>query len=183
MAFKVRLFHGSPDYESLHVAKLTCFPLERRDYKPYSQARVCFAPDGLHLQLLAFEAEPLPESSMMAFFSFAEKVPVSYTHLDVYKRQGFQRRILFYQIVTHLSIGFSFISQHCFGAVSPLLPKHEPPVNSGGLGAIFLQFSAFYAILYEPYYAFCAVFWLFIQEKPCHGGFYHGKNFPFYFGL
>ena len=75
MAFKVRLFHGSPDYESLHVAKLTCFPLERRDYKPYSQARVCFAPDGLHLQLLAFEAEPLPESSMMAFFSFAEKVP------------------------------------------------------------------------------------------------------------
>lgn len=25
MAFKVRLFHGSPDYESLHVAKLTCF--------------------------------------------------------------------------------------------------------------------------------------------------------------
>ena len=75
MAFKVRLFHSSPDYESLHVAKLTCFPLERRDYKPYSQARVCFAPDGLHLQLLAFEAEPLPESSMMAFFSFAEKVP------------------------------------------------------------------------------------------------------------
>ncbi len=32
MAFKVRLFPGAPDYETLHVAKLTCFPLETRDY-------------------------------------------------------------------------------------------------------------------------------------------------------
>ena len=75
MAFKVRLFHGSPDYESLHVAKLTCFPLERRDYKPYSQARVCFSHGGLSLQLLAVEAEPLPQSELRAVFRFTGDEP------------------------------------------------------------------------------------------------------------
>ena len=68
MAFKVRLFPGAPDYETLHVAKLTHFPLEPRDYKPYSQARICFADGSLHLQLLSFEAAPLPDSSMEAVF-------------------------------------------------------------------------------------------------------------------
>ncbi|MEM1485405.1 hypothetical protein V6615_11070 [Oscillospiraceae bacterium PP1C4] len=68
MSFKVKLFSGAPDYETLHVAKLTCFPLEKRDYKPYSQARICFAEDGLHVQLLAFEAKPLPDSAMKAVF-------------------------------------------------------------------------------------------------------------------
>lgn len=69
MAFKVKLFPDGVDYESLHVAKLTNFPLEPRDYKPYSQARVSFASDGMHLQLLAFEATPLNESRMTAVFN------------------------------------------------------------------------------------------------------------------
>ena len=75
MAFKVRLFPGEPDYETLHVAKLTTFPLEKRDYKPYSQARVCFSHGGLSLQLLAFEAEPLPQSEVRAVFRFTGDEP------------------------------------------------------------------------------------------------------------
>lgn len=75
MAFKVRLFPSEPDYETLHVAKLATFPLEKRDYKPYSQARVCFSHGGLCLQLLAFEAEPLPQSEMRAVFRFSADEP------------------------------------------------------------------------------------------------------------
>lgn len=69
-AFKVRKFETAPDYESLHVAKITDFPLEKRDYKPYSQARICFSSEGLHVQLLSFEASPLAESKMTAIFQF-----------------------------------------------------------------------------------------------------------------
>lgn len=75
MAFKVRLFPGAPDYETLHVAKLTCFPLETRDYRPYSQVRICFAADALHLQLLSFESKPLPDSRMEAVIQLADASP------------------------------------------------------------------------------------------------------------
>lgn len=64
MSFKVRLFLGAPDFETLHVAKLREYPLEPRDYKPYAQARICFAADGLHVQLLSFESKPLPQSEV-----------------------------------------------------------------------------------------------------------------------
>ncbi len=67
MPFKVKLFAHAPDYEALHVAKITHFPMEKRDYKPYSQVRCCF--DGakaLHLQFLSFESTPLPSSLMRA---------------------------------------------------------------------------------------------------------------------
>ena len=73
---KVRRLEGSPDFEALPVAKLTCFPLEPRDYKPYSQARICFDLTGnLHLQLLSFEAAPLPESCMTAVLRASEQDP------------------------------------------------------------------------------------------------------------
>lgn len=70
MSFKVRLFSGAPDFETLHVAKLRDYPLEPRDYKPYAQARICFAADGLHIQLLSFEAEPLPQSEVRTVLAF-----------------------------------------------------------------------------------------------------------------
>lgn len=76
MAFKVRRFPGAPDFETLHVAKITEYPLEKRDYKPYAQARICFAGDGMHLQLLAFEAEPLPESKICAVLKLTPNAPL-----------------------------------------------------------------------------------------------------------
>lgn len=66
MAFKVRMFGETPDFESLHAAKLTNFPLEKRDYKPFSQARICFSHQGLHVQFHSFEAVSLPDSRMDA---------------------------------------------------------------------------------------------------------------------
>lgn len=66
MAFKVCCLPGSPDFETLHAAKLTDFPLEKRDYKPFSQARICFSGEGLHVQFHAFEAESLPQSEIRA---------------------------------------------------------------------------------------------------------------------
>ncbi len=84
MAFKVKLFQGAVDYETLHVAKLTDFPLEKRDYKPYSQVRICFAGDGMHLQLLAFEASPLSESRMTAVFILTPLYESACLSLELY---------------------------------------------------------------------------------------------------
>ena len=75
MSFKVRLFLGAPDFETLHVAKLREYPLEPRDYKPYAQARICFAADGLHVQLLSFESKPLPQSEVRAVFALTPGAP------------------------------------------------------------------------------------------------------------
>lgn len=66
MAFKVFRFSGAPDYETLQAAKLTNFPLEERDYKPFSQARICLSATGLHVQFHCFEAESLPSSCVRA---------------------------------------------------------------------------------------------------------------------
>lgn len=67
MAFKVCRFSGAPDFETLQAAKLTDFPLEKRDYKPFSQARICFSAEGFHVQFHCFEAESLPQSAIHAF--------------------------------------------------------------------------------------------------------------------
>lgn len=58
------------DWETVYAAKLTCFPFEKRDYKPFAQGRLCLCPEGLHVQLISFEVRPLvagsvPESSCL----------------------------------------------------------------------------------------------------------------------
>lgn len=92
MAFKVKLFQDGVDYESLHVAKLTDFPLEKRDYKPYSQARICFASDGMHLQLLAFEAAPLTESRMTAVFNLTPLYKTGCISTELYANGRFSAK-------------------------------------------------------------------------------------------
>lgn len=79
MAFKVCRFSGAPDFETLHAAKLTDFPLERRDYKPFSQARICFSAEGLHVQFHCFEAESLPQSAIRAFLRLPAAELVEFT--------------------------------------------------------------------------------------------------------
>ena len=46
MAFKVRLFPGEPDYETLHVAKLTTFPLESGITSPIPRRASAFLTAG-----------------------------------------------------------------------------------------------------------------------------------------
>lgn len=49
---------GKPDYASLPVAKVICYPLEKRDYRPYVQAQFTLDKDALTCRLLSFEAQP-----------------------------------------------------------------------------------------------------------------------------
>lgn len=46
------------------VAKITSYPLEKAEYKPFAQARLCALPQGLGVQLWAFEAQPADQSSL-----------------------------------------------------------------------------------------------------------------------
>lgn len=70
MAFKVKLFHNAPDFEALQVAKLDYYIPDHASYRPFSQAHVCFSPQGLHVQLLSFETFSPPESLIQATLCF-----------------------------------------------------------------------------------------------------------------
>ena len=59
----------SPTFDSLPTYKITCYPLEKRDYKPFAQAQVCLTPVSLVLRLWAFEAHPRPSSRVEAAFT------------------------------------------------------------------------------------------------------------------
>ena len=53
---------GEPLWNSLPAAKIINYPLEKADYKPYAQARLCISNDDFYIQLLAFEVEPEEKS-------------------------------------------------------------------------------------------------------------------------
>ena len=53
---------GDPLWNSLPAAKIINYPLEKADYKPYAQARLCVSNDDFYIQLLAFEVEPEEKS-------------------------------------------------------------------------------------------------------------------------
>ena len=60
--FPVSMITGDPLWNSLPAAKIINYPLEKADYKPYAQARICVSNDDLYIQLLAFEVEPEEKS-------------------------------------------------------------------------------------------------------------------------
>lgn len=69
MTVKIGLAASLPAWDSLYAAKITHYPLEKADYKPYAQARCCIVDGdipGIGFQLLAFEAEP-PADSRISF--------------------------------------------------------------------------------------------------------------------
>ena len=53
--FPISMITGEPLWNSLPAAKIINYPLEKADYKPYAQARLCISNDDLHIQMLAFE--------------------------------------------------------------------------------------------------------------------------------
>ena len=74
MAFKVSKIKGAPVYDSLPVAKIVTYPLEKRDYKPFAQNILCASDDYLHLQIWAFEVNPSPGSRLeCVLYLFAGK--------------------------------------------------------------------------------------------------------------
>lgn len=61
------------DFESLPLAKITHYPLEPADYKPYAQGALCLAEDKIGLRLSSFEVEPPQESEIgLVLFAFPE---------------------------------------------------------------------------------------------------------------
>lgn len=58
-----------PRFDALPTYKITCYPLEKRDYKPFAQAQVCRTTGSFWVRLWAFEAKPRPQSRVEALFT------------------------------------------------------------------------------------------------------------------
>ena len=70
MDFKISLIEGQPVWDALPVGKIIYYPLEKRDYRPFAQARMCVNETDFFLRLWAFETRPSPESVLMARLNF-----------------------------------------------------------------------------------------------------------------
>lgn len=68
--FPISMITGEPLWNSLPAAKIINYPLEKADYKPYAQARLCISNDFLCIQMLAFEVEPEEKSIVGAALAF-----------------------------------------------------------------------------------------------------------------
>jgi len=64
MSYYVSYAAEEVNFEALPVAKITKYPLEKADYKPFAQCILCAVPDGLWLRLWAFEVFSSPESEL-----------------------------------------------------------------------------------------------------------------------
>ncbi|MCL2033663.1 MAG: hypothetical protein FWG94_02900 [Oscillospiraceae bacterium] len=74
MSFKVSKITGLPVYDSLPVAKVVTYPLEKRDYRPFAQNILCVSDDALHLRMWSFEVNPSPGSRLeCVLYMFDEK--------------------------------------------------------------------------------------------------------------
>lgn len=62
--YKVIFSAKQLDLDALPVAKITSYPLEKRDYKPFAQCILCAADGQLFLRMWAFEVSPMPGSTL-----------------------------------------------------------------------------------------------------------------------
>jgi len=67
MSYKISSLVDLSGADSLMVAKIIDYPLEKAEYKPYAQGRLCLLPHGLAVQLWAFEVTPSQHSSLQVF--------------------------------------------------------------------------------------------------------------------
>lgn len=58
----------TPNLDSMPVAKITDYPLEKRDYKPFAQAVLCMGTDAFFLRMWAFEVSPPAGSALECVF-------------------------------------------------------------------------------------------------------------------
>ena len=70
MSFPVSKISGLPVWDSLPVAKIIRYPLEKRDYKPLAQARLCVNETDFCLRMWAFETAPSLESRLICSLNF-----------------------------------------------------------------------------------------------------------------
>jgi len=74
MQFKVFRISALSQLDSLPVAVIKDYPLEKRDYKPYAQCNICLDDHTLFIRMWAFEVSP-PEGSELrgVFYLFPDK--------------------------------------------------------------------------------------------------------------
>lgn len=70
MPFPISKVSGLPVWDSLPVAKIIHYPLEKRDYKPLAQARLCINEADFCLRMWAFETAPSPSSRLICNLNF-----------------------------------------------------------------------------------------------------------------
>lgn len=76
-------------YEGLPVAKIIRYPLEKRDYMPFAQARLCHTPHLLVVQMWAFEVTTSPQSYLKAIIAPNPVAKRDETlHLTIWKNGG-----------------------------------------------------------------------------------------------
>ena len=74
MSFKVFRISSLSELDTLPVAVIKDYPLEKRDYKPYAQCNICLDKASLFVRMWAFEVSP-PQGSELrgVFYIFREK--------------------------------------------------------------------------------------------------------------
>ena len=74
MSFKVFRISALSQLDSLPVAVIKDYPLEKRDYKPYAQCNICLDEHTLFVRMWAFEVSP-PEGSELrgVFYLFKDR--------------------------------------------------------------------------------------------------------------
>ena len=78
MPFKISSVAGTPSFDSLPVAKITGYPMEQRDYKPYAQCILCVNEQSLFLRMWAFEVSPAAASELRGvLYIFPQKPEVA----------------------------------------------------------------------------------------------------------
>ncbi|MEG1448244.1 MAG: hypothetical protein RR048_00735 [Oscillospiraceae bacterium] len=71
MTYKIsKIKNDEANFEAIPVFKIIDYPLEKRDYKPYAQARVAVGKKYFHIQLLSFEVAPKKESAVEVVMNF-----------------------------------------------------------------------------------------------------------------
>lgn len=89
MPYTIYAVDGKVNYDVIPVAVLKNFPQEKRDYKPFTQCKICLSPMGLSVRLMTFEAIPDEKSCMRAVFC-PENIPVS---VDVCQNQTYTLKL------------------------------------------------------------------------------------------
>ena len=84
LSFKISKITGAPSFDSLPVAKITRYPLEERDYKPYAQCILCVNNEALILRMWSFEVSPLPASSLRCVLYLFRDKPRDALCVDIY---------------------------------------------------------------------------------------------------
>jgi hypothetical protein len=79
MSYQVSYVTGEVNFEALPVAKITKYPLEKADYKPYAQCCICAGENGLSLRMWAFEVFASAESELRGvFYLFGDETTALY---------------------------------------------------------------------------------------------------------